>query len=747
MKTPISASKRYVHRLLKPHKYFTTTHLRRLSVAPDSTQPPSQEELTETAITQLKITEDWTSNTNLHYQLLSLPPQSLIKIARHLETSNKALKFFHFIHDNQSPSLSQLPLPSIFQTVIELAMREEDSVPLVDLFNLSKELKVPLTSNSAILLIRYFFHVKKVQESLELYNELEPHAKNTNVKNTLLGLLLKSNRFEDAHKLLDEMLQSDTKFPPNETTLSVVFSVLLRWNCGKEDEKILGLIPKFGIHGVFPCNVWLTQLITRLCRSHRNDKAWDLLHELIKFGKLEAGPCNALLSGLSRERNYKRINLVLNEMKENNIKPDIVTFGMLVNHLCKAHRVDDALDMLKKMKEGSDGISIKPDVILYNTVIDGLCKVGRQAEGFLLMEQMKSEHNCAPNVVTYNCLIDGFCKSGEIERAHELFDQMDKENVAPNVITMNTLVDGMCKNGRISNAMEFFRKMQEEKGIKGNAVTYSTLISAFCNVNNMDRAMRLFDEMESLGSPDALAYYSLISGLTLAGRPDDAAFIASKMKKSGFLPDLLTYNTLIGGFCRKKKLDKAVEILKDMEDSKIKPDSVTYNTLISYFTQNGDFGTAHKFLKQMVKDGNAPTVVTYGTLIHGHCLAGNLDEGLNLFEEMIRTSKVVPNNVIYNILIDSLCKCGKVDHALSLMDGMLEKGVAPNTTTYNAMLKGISSRNRLKDAERLMNQMTTQACNPDYITIEILNDWFSAIGEADRLKQFVQGFQASSSAA
>lgn len=746
MKTPISTSKLYVHRFLKPQKSSTTTHLRRLSVAPDSTQPPSQEELTKTAITQLKTTDDWISDTNLHQQLLTLPPQSLIKIARQLETSSKALKFFHFIHDNPSQPLSPLPLPCIFQTVLELAMREEDSGSLVDLFNLSKELKVPLTPNSAILLIRYFFRVKKVQESLQLYNELDPDAKNTNVKNTLLGLLLRSNNFEDAHKLLDEMLQPDTKFPPNETTLSIVFSVLLRWNCGKEDEKIIGLIPKFGRHGVFPCNVWLTQLITRLCRSYRNDKAWDLLSELMEFGKLEAGPCNALLSGLSKERNYKRINLLLNKMKENSIKPDIVTFGMLVNHLCKSRRVDDALDMLKKMKEGSDGISIKPDVILYNTLIDGLCKVGRQEEGFSLMEQMKQEHNYAPNVITYNCLIDGFCKSGEIERAQDLFDQMNKEGVVPNVITVNTLVDGMCKHGRISNAMEFFRKMQEEKGIKGNAVTFSTLISAFCNVNNIDKAMRLFDEMESLGSPDAVAYYSLISGLTLAGRPDDAGFIASKMKKAGFLMDLVTYNTLIGGFCRKKKLDKAVEILKDMEDSGIKPDSVTYNTLISYFTQNGDFESAHKFLKQMVKDGNAPTVVTYGTLIHAYCVSGNVDEGLNLFEEMLITSKVVPNTVIYNILIDSLCKCKKVDHALSLLDGMLQKGVRPNATTYNAILKGVSSRNRLEDGFRVMKLMTSQGCNPDYITMEILNDWLCSVGEVDTLKQFVEGFQVSSAA-
>ncbi|XP_071717195.1 uncharacterized protein [Rutidosis leptorrhynchoides] len=738
-KTQITTS---IQRLLKPHKPPTATHLRRISVA---TQPPSQLESIQSTFTNLNTTDDW---TNFHQQILSLPSESLIKISRQFNTSNKALKFFHFIHDNASSttqSVSVSPLPSLFQAVIELAIREQDeSMSIVDLYNLSKELKVSLTPISAIIVIRYFSRVNKIQDCVSVYDGLDPNVKNVNVKNTLLDVLLKSDRFDHARQLLDEMLEPNANFPANEATLNIVFPVLLRWNWEKKSEEFIDLIPKLAIHGVFPSNIWLTQLITKLCRSYRNDKAWELLHELMKFGKVNTEPCNAILSGFGRERNFEGINLVLKEMKQNDIKPNIVTFGMLVNHMCKARRVDDALDMVKKMKEGTEGICIKPDVILYNTLIDGLCKMGRQEEGLALMEQMKLEDGYVPSVVTYNCLIDGFCKSGEIERAHQLFDEMHGDGVYPNVITLNTLVDGMCKHGRIGNAMEFFRKMQEEKGIKGNAVTYSMLISAFCSVNNIDKAMRLFDEMESVGSPDTLAYYSLISGLTIAGRPDDASLIASKMKKAGFKLDLLTYNTLIGGFCRRKKLDKAVEILKEMEETGVKADSVTYNTLISYFTQNGDFETAHKFLKQMIVDGNVPTVVTYGTLIHAYCLAGKLDDALNIFDEMIKSSKVPPNTVIYNILIDCLCKRGKVERAFSLMDGMLQKDVRPNTTTYNAMFKGLSNTNRLRDAFRLMDEMIQQACNPDYVTFEILNDWLSAVGENEKLTKFMRGYQVSS---
>ncbi|MFS8004769.1 putative pentatricopeptide [Helianthus anomalus] len=48
-------------------------------------------------------------------------------------------------------------------------------------------------------------------------------------------------------------------------------------------------------------------------------KAWELLHEWMKFGKVEAALYNVLLSGLAKEPDYKKINLLLKEMKEKRV--------------------------------------------------------------------------------------------------------------------------------------------------------------------------------------------------------------------------------------------------------------------------------------------------------------------------------------------------------------------------------------------------------------------------------------------
>ncbi|MED6110479.1 hypothetical protein PIB30_043311 [Stylosanthes scabra] len=226
---------------------------------------------------------------------------------------------------------------------------------------------------------------------------------------------------------------------------------------------------------------------------------------------------------------------------------------------------------------------------------------------------------------------------------------------------------------------------------------------------------------------------------------DDASIAVSKLKHAGFGLDVSCYNVLISGFCKKNKLERVYEMLEEMEKSGVKPDTVTYNTLLSSLGKSGDFETANNLMKKMRKEGLVPYVVTFGALIHANCLNNNVDYAMKIFEEMCSTaSKFPPNNVIYNSLIDALCKKDEVESAVSLMDDMKERGVRPNTTTFNAILKGIRDKRAFNVALALMDRMIENACKPDYVTMEILTEWLSAVGEIEKLEQFVMEYPVSS---
>ncbi|KAL9435174.1 hypothetical protein AB3S75_021442 [Citrus x aurantiifolia] len=702
---------------------------------------------------------EWTSSPqikNLLFSSTSLSPQLFFQITRRFPSSSRALSFFNFLQSNLPTEANTSSLSYAYQAVFELAIRERMSPEsLFDLYKACKDQNIPLSINSATLLIRFFGKVSMYDYSLLVYNELDNNLRNTHVRNVLIDVLLRCDHDRDAFNVLDEMLDRESQFPVNELTGDIVFYALMRREHVKNsvtDEELVGLVCKFAEHGVFPNAVWLTQLITRFCRKGKTDEAWDVLHVLMKFdAPLEAASCNALLNALGREGDFKRMNQLFTEMKENDIEPSVVTFGTIINRLCKLYRADEALEVFEKMIAGKETaeISVEPDVIIFNTLIDGLCKVGKQEEALGLIEQMRLrlQKGCMPNAVTYNCLINGFCKSGNIEKGLELFHLMKQEGVTANVVTLNTLVDGMCRHGRINSAVEFFQEVTR-KGLCANAVTYTILITAFCNVNNFQGAIKWFDDMSRAGcSADSVVYFTLISSLCQAGRMNDASLVVSKLKEAGFRPDIVCYNHLISGFCKKKMLDKAYEVLQEMEDIGMTPNSVTYNTLISFLSKSGNFSAARRVLKKMVKEGLEPTVVTYGALIHAFCVNGHVDEAMKIFKELSSSSNVSPNTVIYNILIDSLCKNNQVELALSLMEEMKVKEVRPNTNTYNAMFKGLRQKNMLDKAFKLMDRMIEHACHPDYISMEILTEWLSEAGQTEKLKKFVQGYAVSAAPA
>ncbi|MED6145739.1 hypothetical protein PIB30_028100 [Stylosanthes scabra] len=115
----------------------------------------------------------------------------------------------------------------------------------------------------------------------------------------------------------------------------------------------------------------------------------------------------------------------------------------------------------------------------------------------------------------------------------------------------------------------------------------------------------------------------------------------------------------------------------------------------------------------MRKEGLVPSVVTFGALIHANCLNNNVDYAMKIFEEMRSTTSK-------------------------------ERGVRPNTTTFNDILKGIRDKRALNVALALIDRMIENACKPDYVTMEILTEWLSAVGEIEKLEQFIMGYAVSS---
>ncbi|XP_031266698.1 pentatricopeptide repeat-containing protein At5g41170, mitochondrial-like [Pistacia vera] len=106
------------------------------------------------------------------------------------------------------------------------------------------------------------------------------------------------------------------------------------------------------------------------------------------------------------------------------VRPDIVSYGSIINGLCKDGLVDKTKEMFLEMKSGG----IKPNVVVCTTLIYGCCFVRNleRAKGlfFEILDQ---------------AMINELYKKGKTEEANELLELMSQRGLQPNVVTFNVM--------------------------------------------------------------------------------------------------------------------------------------------------------------------------------------------------------------------------------------------------------------------------------------------------------------------
>ncbi|CAA2994246.1 Hypothetical predicted protein [Olea europaea subsp. europaea] len=127
-------------------------------------------------------------------------------------------------------------------------------------------------------------------------------------------------------------------------------------------------------------------LINGLCRVGNVDRAQKLLREV----QSQAG---GLEKGLK----------LWDEMNERKVSPNLFTFSVLINALCKENRLNEACDLLRQMQWRED---IIPQPFIYNPVIDGFSKAGNVDEANAIVAEMEVK-GCSLDKLTFTILFWG----------------------------------------------------------------------------------------------------------------------------------------------------------------------------------------------------------------------------------------------------------------------------------------------------------------------------------------------------
>ncbi|KAL9140235.1 hypothetical protein ABFS82_14G023000 [Erythranthe guttata] len=550
------------------------------------------------------------------------------------------------------------------------------------------------------------------------------------------------NTLSDARSVFSELIRMEP-LPPN-----FMFNYILGF-VSKNGwfADVFLLYRKMSVLGI-PPNLFTLNVVMHCCACLKEARSgWCLLGQMIKRGLgINDATVQFLVKGLCSCGEAMVALQAFDKMsQQEGVEVKDLRYGILIVELCRAGKVDLAIELLHRMVEKGCYSSL----LMYNKIMYTLCCEGRAGEAVIFFEKML-EKGISPHAVPYCSLIVGFCKLGEFTEVVRYFDQMVRLGISPNEYNYSSLIQGFCQFNLLEGAVKALIYMKQTGVISPGVVAFGILVDHLCKQGKEGETRELANQMIEYGTECGVATYnSLIYGLCLSDsclddakdlfKPtedrctidkgstisaiDNATAMFSQILGEDLKPTNATCRALIGGLFDAKKIRAATRFFNEMQLSSPSPspDSGFYKVMINGFCKNGLIEEALKLYSNFEREGFEPSIELSSILVNGLCSAGRLEEATKMFDEMPDKS-LVPDLVVYNLKINGLCKKGKLSEANDLLLEMEEKGSSPDSVSFSTIILSFLERNDTDNAIRLLEDMRSRNLKPNETVASLIKD-------------------------
>ncbi|TXG71252.1 hypothetical protein EZV62_006187 [Acer yangbiense] len=339
--------------------------------------------------------------------------------------------------------------------------------------------------------------------------------------------------------------------------------------------------------------------------------------------------------------------------------------------------------------------------LLWSAMLVGYVQCNMMSDAFDLFMRMPRR-----DVVMWTKLISGYVTSEDVdgcEKALELFRWMIQSGEVMNdEFTFDAVVRG-CDRLGVLHEGRAVHGMLIKCGYEFDHLIRGALIEFYCSCEHINEAKRVYQ----VANPGLDASSSIISGLILMGRIEDAELIFNRLTKAnsvlynlmikgyaveGRFEDfkrlfeknphrsISSSNTMIFVYSRNGEIDKA---LKLFEETKGERNPVAWNSMMSGYIQNDLHEEALELYKTMCRLAIERTRSTFSVLFHACSCLGSLQQEQLLHAHLIKTP-FESNVYVETSLIDMYSKCGNIAEAQASFYCIS----SPNVAAWTALING-----------------------------------------------------------
>ncbi|KAK1418290.1 hypothetical protein QVD17_27433 [Tagetes erecta] len=386
--------------------------------------------------------------------------------------------------------------------------------------------------------------------------------------------------------------------------------------------------------------------LIRFC-ALSNPPHQDLQYALQLFDQMNPPNCfsfNTIIRAFSDTHHPLQSFLLFTQMMET-VTPNKFTFPSVLKACAKTGRIEEGKMIhcvVVKFGLENDGFVLSNLVRMYV-----MC--GAMSDAVMLFESKKMSLEMG-EVVLWNVMVDGYVRLGEVGNAHKLFDEMPQRSV----VSWNSMISGYAQNGFFVEALELFREMQMEE--MPNYVTLISVLPAVSRLGALDTGkwVHFFAVKNGMKVDDPVLGSALIDMYSKCGSIDEAIQLFNTLSRK----NVVTWNSIINGLAIHGRANEALYHFTKMQESGIAPNDVTYISVLTACSHGGFVDKGLAIFDQMVRtEGLAPRIEHYGCMVDLLGRAGRLKEA----EELILSMPDEPDDVVLKALLGACKKHGNIE--------------------------------------------------------------------------------------
>ncbi|XAR50762.1 hypothetical protein NMG60_11005182 [Bertholletia excelsa] len=331
---------------------------------------------------------------------------------------------------------------------------------------------------------------------------------------------------------------------------------------------------------------------------------------------------------------------------------------------------------------------------VYTAALDTLGKARRPVEALNLFYAMQQNLSTYPDLVAYHCIAVTLGQAGHMRELFEVIDSM-----------------------RSSPKKKFKTGILEkwDPRLEPDIVVYNAVLNACVRRKQWEGAFWVLQQLKEQGQQPTSTTYGLVMEVMLeCGKYNLVHDFFKKILKSS-IPNALTYRVLVNTLWKEGKTDEAVLAVEDMEKRGVVGSAAVYYDLARCLCSAGRCQDALVQIDKVCRVAKKPLVVTYTGLIQACLDAGNIQNGVCIFNHMQKFCS--PNLVTCNIMLKAYLEYGMFEEARNLFQKMLEdvthigkradcEGlVMPDMYTFNTMLEACFVEQQWDEFEFVYTQM------------------------------------------